>query len=234
LTWQVLGTDDFGGVAIDSLVIDPRTAGGDTTVLYAGTTWAKTGSAPTYSGSRYADPRRPPYGAWLSRDSGQTWARIMPPGIHDDPVGNLLLDPSNPNNLDITFDGKGVYQTGDGGQTWAFLTRHVLHGQRFDLVRMAVAPRNPRVLCAAFEVYTQMKDYERIFRSANGGRSWRELNDTPNACGRQCFDNMLVAVDPTKPDTVYAGGTANYGYLDGSDPTCSRRIPFPHTALRPS
>src|SRR5208282_1506365 len=121
-------------------------------------------------------------------------------------IGALALAPSNPkiiyvgsgeNNVygDITY-GNGVNKSTDGGETWKHLgledTRHI--------ARILVDPRNPDVVLLAAMGHSYGPSTERgIFRSTDGGRTWKKV---------LYKDDVTGAVDlcfaPGEPRIVYA------------------------------
>ena len=144
-------------------------------------------------------------GVWKTTDAGTVWTPIF----DSQPVasiGALALAPSNPNviyvgsgenNLysDITY-GNGVYKSTDAGETWQHLgledTRHI--------ARILVDPRNPDIVLLAAMGHSYGPNTERgVFRSTDGGHSWRKV---------LYKDDLTGAVDlcfaPGDPRIVYA------------------------------
>jgi photosystem II stability/assembly factor-like uncharacterized protein len=144
-------------------------------------------------------------GVWKTTDGGSVWKPIF----DSQPVasiGALALAPSNPkiiyvgsgeNNVysDITY-GNGVYKSVDGGETWQHLgledTRHI--------ARILVDPRNPDIVLLAAMGHSFGPNTERgVFRSTDGGRTWKKV---------LYKDDVTGAVDlcfaPGDPRIVYA------------------------------
>src|SRR5713101_9595863 len=120
-------------------------------------------------------------GVWKTTDGGTVWKPIF----DEQPVasiGALALAASNPsiiyvgsgeNNLyaDITY-GNGVYKSTDAGATWQHLglaeTRHI--------ARILIDPRNPDIVLVAAMGRSFGSNEERgVFRSTDGGRSWKKV-----------------------------------------------------------
>lgn len=239
-TWTDLGYDQFANRGITSILVDPRTAGTTGATLYVTSSRAGTGGAPTERASTSDNPYLPPMGFSYSQDGGQTWSRSNPDAGFTDRTGgvqarDLVMDPSDPNILYVTISNSGIYKSTDDGQSWTALTSGLPNPGKLDeLVKVAIAPSNPHVLYAAFDIdFSTGTDREVLFRSSDAGASWDQLSSTPNACGTQCYQNMRLAVDPTNPNVVYAGGTANYDYLwqntpeNQPNPACKRLYPLP-------
>src|SRR5713226_878001 len=120
-------------------------------------------------------------GVWKTTDGGTVWKPIFDEQAVAS-IGALALAPSNPNiiyvgsgenNLysDITY-GNGAYKSTDAGGTWQHLgleeTRHI--------ARILVDPRNPDIVLAAAMGHSFGPNEERgVFRSADGGRTWKRV-----------------------------------------------------------
>jgi photosystem II stability/assembly factor-like uncharacterized protein len=144
-------------------------------------------------------------GVWKTTDGGTVWK----PVFDKQPVasmGALALAPSNPNILYVgtgvnlihsdSSYGDGVYKSVDGGETWHHLglddSRHV--------ARILVDPKNPDVVLVAALGHSTGPNQERgVFRSTDGGKSWKKVlykDDTTGAVDL-CFE-------PGNPRVVYA------------------------------
>ena len=113
------------------------------------------------------------------------------------------------NNLVISPDTNGIYKTTDGGLTWIKLTQglpEVIHMSRISL---AIAVSDPQVLYASVAFSGDGKGD--VYRSDDGGASWVVTSSNSNP---DCYKNT-IAVDPSDPDTVYAGGLLIYRSTDG-------------------
>lgn len=144
-------------------------------------------------------------GVWKTTDGGMVWKPIF----DSQPVasiGAMAIAPSNPkiiyvgsgeNNVyaDITY-GNGVYKSVDGGETWSHLgledTRHI--------ARILVDPRNPDIVLLAAMGHSFDGNTERgVFRSTDGGRTWKKVlyKDEVTGAVDLCFA-------PGDPRIVYA------------------------------
>jgi photosystem II stability/assembly factor-like uncharacterized protein len=144
-------------------------------------------------------------GVWKSTDGGTVWKPIF----DKEPVasiGAMTLAPSNPNIIYVgtgvntifadSSYGDGVYKSLDGGESWQHVgledTRHI--------GRILVDPRNPDVVLVAAMGHSSGPNEERgVFRSTDGGRSWKKVlyKDDSTAAVDLCFE-------PGNPRVVYA------------------------------
>jgi photosystem II stability/assembly factor-like uncharacterized protein len=144
-------------------------------------------------------------GVWKTTDGGVTWKPIFD-GESAPSIGALAVSPSNPNIIyvgtgvntiygDVTY-GNGVYKSTNGGETWQQAgledTRHI--------ARVLIDPRNPDIVLVAAMGHSYGPNEERgVFRSADGGKSWKKVlfkDDTTGAIDL-CFE-------PGNPKVVYA------------------------------
>jgi photosystem II stability/assembly factor-like uncharacterized protein len=195
-----------------SIAVDPADSGNvyavtrglDKRVLFrsrdGGTTWDivrrtpramleihAAGSGIVYTaGQDFGDSRAE--GIWRSTDGGTTWRGVL------DGRWTLAVDP----NREGTVWAVGEIElrvTRDGGTTW----RSAGPAPARDLSAIVLDPRSPRTLYLS----TRQND---VFRSVDGGRTWH-----PFGAGRKGRPGPgpglteLLAVDPRKPGTLYAG-----------------------------
>ena len=144
-------------------------------------------------------------GVWKSIDAGRVWEPIF----DSQPVasiGALAVAPSAPDTIyvgsgestlrDSVGYGNGVYKSTDAGKTWTHLglddTQHI--------GKIAVDPRNPNVVFVAAIGHLYSPNAERgVFKSVDGGKSWRKVLFKNNDVGA-----VDVVIDPTNSRVVYA------------------------------
>jgi photosystem II stability/assembly factor-like uncharacterized protein len=135
-------------------------------------------------------------GVWKSTDSGNVWKPIF----DDQPIGSigaLALAPSNQKIIyvgsgvngvysDIAY-GNGMYKSADAGETWQHIgledTRHI--------ARILIDPRNPDVVLVAALGHSFGPNEDRgVFRSVDGGKSWKKVLYKDNVTGAAdlCFE----------------------------------------------
>ncbi|HEV7514870.1 MAG TPA: hypothetical protein VGR07_01090, partial [Thermoanaerobaculia bacterium] len=144
-------------------------------------------------------------GVWETVDAGRTWRPIFD-GQPIGSLGALAVAPSNPRILyagtgeaDMRSDiaqGDGMYRSADGGRTWT----HVGLADSQQIGRVLVDPRNPdRVYVAALGHPYGPNPERGVFRSLDGGRSWRKVLGKDDDTGA-----IDLAFEPGKPEVIYA------------------------------
>ncbi len=152
-------------------------------------------------------------GIWKTTNGGSNWTRITPIK-----AGGSATFPAPVPHYTIA------------DQTTLAVSRHDAtffnDAPDFMRIELGLSPSNPNVLYAGVAVSELPVDSgddgsfaSRIatgllFKTTNGGTSWTWLGDVldgvPNYCSSQCdYDNMVV-VNPTNPNDVIIGGSANY------------------------
>ena len=120
---------------------------------------------------------------WKTVDNGLTWKPIF----EDQPalgIGDIALAPSDPNiiyigtgeslrkNRNFTMPGTGIYRSNDAGNSW----KHLGLDNTWHISEIAVHPKNPDiVLVAAMGKFWSKSTSMGIYRTENGGRSWKRV-----------------------------------------------------------
>lgn len=177
--WKFAGPVNVGGRVV-ALAFNPK----DSKIVYAG---AATG------------------GVFKSTDRGVSWQPIF-----DEqavlPIGDIAVDPSNPNNLYVgtgeangghnNFSGAGVFKSTDAGATW----KHLGLEATTTIGRIVIDPANTnRVYVAAVGSYFGNGAERGVYRSTNAGQSWERVlfvNDSTGA--------IDLVIDPKNPATLFA------------------------------
>ncbi len=208
-TWESAFEKQSVG-AIGAVAIDPK----DERVV-----WAGTGEANPRNDVSYGD------GLYKSVDGAKTWRRVGLAGVWS--VSRIAIDPQNSRHVVVGAFGnpfadspnRGVYVTFDGGRSWS---RSLYLSPASGASDVAIDPQNPRV------VYAGMWHFRRIpwnftsggadgglFKSTDGGRSWRRL--TGNGLPGGFTGRIGLAVAPSRPNRVFALIEAKGGILWRSD-----------------
>jgi photosystem II stability/assembly factor-like uncharacterized protein len=198
LTWQSI-FDDEAVFSIGAVTLAPS----NPQVVYVGT-----GEANNSRSSYWGD------GVYRSADGGRSWRNVgLPQSGH---IGRIVVHPTDPDVVYVAALGhlysqnpeRGLYMTTDGGATWTKTLDHRVDGREIGVVDVAMDPSNPQVLYAA--TYDKVRRAwtfgeggpgSRLFRSADGGRSWAQLtNGLPDGM----IGRIGIGIARSRPSTVYA------------------------------
>ena len=210
--------------------------GGNFLSTDGGQTWAVatqgySGAAPTRVIVDAHDPwhvlaasRMAPF---VSQDGGLTWEGLLYPELLTG-IGTLELDPSDSDHLLASGDVvlAPILETYDGGKQWQprldWLNRlpdgtNEADWARLRVPRIAFAPSDPSIVYAATLHAPADPDLPLpegwrhdgmgIYRSTDGGQTWKPANDEMT----EELGLGYIAVDPTDPQTVYAGAYFDRG-----------------------
>lgn len=144
----------------------------------------------------------PSGGFWKSTNNGQSWSQYVT-GLTRLGISSIVVHPNNTNIIYIgTGDrdggdapGYGVWQSTDGGLTWAAHNSGM--GNR-TVNEIVMDPNNPNILIAITN--------NRIYRTTNGGANWTQVFS-----GHNCKD---IAMHPGNSNILYAAGTNFYRSID--------------------
>jgi photosystem II stability/assembly factor-like uncharacterized protein len=225
-SWNVGLQDTSGGRgAVAILAIDPlntRTlymeAGGLFKSTDGGASWSRAGNAgwpdsrpasalaidPQHSGTIYAGTL---IGIYKSSDGGANWVAansglVIGSNLVNLNVLALAIDPQNPNTAYAAIYN-GVVKTTDAGASWKQVDSGLPPDlQRGDLgaMTLAIDPRNTNLLYAAIGHCNPCVEGT-VFKSTDGGQSWV-------SSGLTNLGTSVLAIDPMKQDTLYAGTAA--------------------------
>jgi photosystem II stability/assembly factor-like uncharacterized protein len=185
----------------------------------------------------------PERGVFKTTDGGKTWKKVL---YVDEKTGcgDLVIDPSNPNKLIAAMweyrrwpwffksggPGSGLYITYDGGETWKRLSEtEGLPKGDMGRTGVAFARSNPDVIYALVEAKRNA-----LYRSDDGGRLWKVVNDTRNVNSRP-FYFADIRVDPQNENRLYSLQTDLSVSTDGgksfTNITPGNRVHSDHHAL---
>jgi photosystem II stability/assembly factor-like uncharacterized protein len=145
-------------------------------------------------------------GLWKTVDGGDSWAPITDGKIGSASVGAVAVAETDPNVVFIgmgetcirgnIMPGDGVYRSGDAGKTWTHVGFRESHG----ISKIRIHPTNPNIVfVAAFGKYSAPNAERGVFKSTDGGKSWRKVlfRDDRTAA-------IDLVIDRTNPDVMYA------------------------------
>jgi photosystem II stability/assembly factor-like uncharacterized protein len=211
ITWTPLSDSAFGSGSIGAIAV----AESDPNVVYVGT-----GETCIRGNTSPGD------GMYRSTDGGRTWSRI---GLEDaGQIAAVRVHPRDPDLVYVAVLGhafgpnptRGVFRSRDGGRTWA---KVLFRSDSAGAIDLAMDPRNPRVLYAAFWQAVR-RPWEMIsggpgsglFKSTDGGDTWTEITRN-DGLPRGLIGRVGLAVSHVNGDRVWAMVEAEDGGLFRSD-----------------
>ncbi|GAB5553811.1 MAG: hypothetical protein Sapg2KO_34020 [Saprospiraceae bacterium] len=173
-------------------------------------------------------------GVYRSKDGGQNWERIL---FESDKAGavDLILDPNNPRiiyastwemkrngyRMDSGGPGSKLWKSTDGGDTWTDITRMPGMPEGVNgIIGVTVSPLNSERVWAIIE-----NQEGGVFRSDDGGETWRKTSSNRNLRQRAWYYSRIYA-DTQDEDRVYI---CNVGFWVSKDGGSNfTQIPTPH------
>lgn len=231
-TWTKMGLDNTG--RIGRVVVHPS----NPDVVYA-----------TALGHAYGP--QPDRGVFVTRDGGKTWEKTL---FVNDSTGafDLVMDPNNPRILYASTwqieihtwgrtsggAGSGIWKSIDGGATWKRLTGEGLPTRHVGKIGLGLSKANSNRLYALIETGDgvplpsgQETDRGELFRSEDGGNTWRVISYDQQLMGRTHYYTRM-AVMPDNDNEAYFLTAAWAKTLDGGttiiDPPFSEAAGFDH------
>lgn len=165
-------------------------------------------------------------GMYKSIDAGKSWKHV---GLENTfQIGRVIVDPKTPNTVFVAAlgnaygpnPGRGVYRSRDGGASWQ---RVLFKNEDVGAIDLAFDPANSQTVYATlwnvrrppWFIYTPANGPGAgIFKSTDGGTTWREISERIPAEGR---GHIGIAVAPTKRNRIYAVVDAKEGGVFRSD-----------------
>jgi photosystem II stability/assembly factor-like uncharacterized protein len=161
-------------------------------------------------------------GMYRSTDGGKSWKHI---GLEtSQQISSIKVDPTDPKIVYVAVqgspwgpqEGRGVYKSVDGGDTW---NRVLAGGASTGASDLAMDPKNPSILYAAMWQHDQepWHGYQiesggpgsALYKSVDGGRRWSRIqNGIPASVGRVGIavsgadSNRLYALVEAKPEVA--------------------------------
>ena len=145
-------------------------------------------------------------GLWKTIDGGATWTPVTDGQVHSSSVGAVAVSESNPDVVFIGMGescirgniqpGDGVYKSTDAGKTWT----HVGFSASQAISKIRIHPANPQIVyVASFGRYGVPSEERGIFKSTDGGTTWRRTLFRDARTG-----GADLAIDPRNPNVIYA------------------------------
>ena len=197
--------------------------------LDAGKTWKCMGLEKTRNIHRVIiDPTNPnivyagaignPYGVHAERgvfkttDGGETWNKMLYTNDTSG-VGDMIMDPSNPNKLFAAMwqhsrtpwslssggKGSGLYMTLDGGKNWKKLNGEGgLPTGNYGRIGITLCHDMPNRIYALIE-----STKSALYKSEDGGSSWQKVNEDPQYTANRSFYFQDIIADPKNENRLW-------------------------------
>ncbi len=226
-SWANMGLGESG--RIGRIVIDPR----DPDVVFA----AALGHAYGPQAER---------GLYRTRDGGDSWERVL---FVDENTGaiDVVMDPNNPRILFAAMwqfemrtsgrtsggPGSGIWTSRDGGDSWARLEGSGLPPSPLGKIGLAMSADDSDRIYALIETssnrdFEPLEDFAGVlWRSDDGGESWRMVNADNNLTQRPLYYTRAAAA-PDDADEVTFMAVRQSISLDGGVTTTAQNSGYDH------
>lgn len=161
-----------------------------------------------YSGER---------GLFKTMDGGLTWEKLINGLPEDGKTGctEVIMHPEKSNILFAGFYHRlrepfwytsggqygGIFKSEDSGKSWRKVKRGLPSGET-GMIDISICRKNPRIMVAAVEANENLPNGlpgSGVYRSDNGGRSWKFLHKH----AVRPFYHGQIEIDPTNPQNIY-------------------------------
>ena len=176
---------------------------------------------------------QPERGIFKTTDGGVTWAHVL---FVDENTGasSLVIDPNNPRILlagmwqilintwgrESGGPGSGLFMSRDGGETWTRMQGNGLPAPPIGKIDVCMTRADSDRIYALIETgdgvpwHDQPTGSGELWRSDNGGSSWRLMSHDRDFGGRTAYYNQC-RVTPDDPDEAYFLTAGFVRTLDG-------------------
>jgi photosystem II stability/assembly factor-like uncharacterized protein len=146
-------------------------------------------------------------GLWKTEDAGAHWSNISDGFFETGSVGAVAVSQSNSNIVYcgmgehairgvMSTYGDGVYKSTDAGKTW----QHTGLKETEQISRIIIHPTNPDIIYVAAQgKYTSATSERGVYKSIDGGKSWKKTLFVNNLTGA-----AELSMDVKNPQVLYA------------------------------
>ena len=146
-------------------------------------------------------------GVWKTENCGTDWTPVSDGQIATGSIGSIDVSESNPSVVWVgtgsaalrsnVIIGRGAYKSTDAGKTWQFMGLR----EAGQIGSVVIHPTNPEVVwVAALGSPFGPNDERGIFKTTDGGRTWRKTLFVNNSTG-----GRVLAMNHVNPNELYAG-----------------------------
>jgi outer membrane protein assembly factor BamB len=235
-TWVLHGLNDFGGLSIGKIVVDPT----NSNILFLAASYDSSTPMPGGPSNLYNNT-----GIWQSNNGSISWFPVLLDSNHPGPDAgtDVIFDPANPNVLFAALGNifasnattaSGVYESTNLGKTWTQLTNGLPTGSDVERVSLGISQDGSHLYAVItdgdYRDYPSRPYYgdllnDAIYVSTNGGISWtaQSVANVPGMVNddgiQQWWYDTTAAVDPTVSSgtTAYVGGADLWQTTDGGN-----------------
>ncbi|MDP1810769.1 MAG: hypothetical protein Q8K66_05120 [Sediminibacterium sp.] len=151
-------------------------------------------------------------GLYKTTDGGDNWKLILHTNDTSG-VGDMVMDPSNPNKLFVNMyqhrrtpwslkgggQGSGFYVTYDAGKTFKKLDKEAgLPAGEYGRMGISISRTDPNRVYALVEATKNG-----LYKSEDGGLKWELVNSDPTVVTNRAFYFQDIAVDPKNENRLY-------------------------------
>jgi photosystem II stability/assembly factor-like uncharacterized protein len=198
-TWQLIASVERAGIPrhLGVIAIDPFNS---KHVLLAGVGYAEVSQGNDMGG------------LFVSWDAGVTWDRETFVSTQNYWCHSIVFHPTKKGIIFASFTeqgaGSGIWRSVNGGKTWKHLTSGLPESPRFGRTSLAISRSRPEVLFAfATDEASGSSDLLLgVFRSANGGNTWKSVSGNHFDDEEQISYGNTIVIHPTDPNCVICGG----------------------------
>lgn len=208
-SWKLLAPASDLGIPtrIGVIAIDPRDSAH---LLVAGV------------GANESSPKPEDFGGmFVSHDGGLTWRRETFISTNNYWCHAIVFHPTKRDVIFATFTEQGakngIWLSEDGGGQWRQLSKGLPAPENFGRTSLAISPSGPDVIYAlAQNTLSDRSDLVLgVFRSADGGETWKEISGRHFKAEGQISYGNTIAVHPKHPNHVLCGGVDLHLTTDG-------------------
>lgn len=119
------------------------------------------------------------------------------------PVNAIAIDPTNSNHVWLGFDGKGIMESTNGGQSW--VRAHESLPEDLIIQQISIDPNNPDDVLLATRWGTVDSDQLSnggLYRTTNGGETWQMVDDVTHGVN---FEATTIKRDTLNPGHIIVG-----------------------------
>lgn len=234
-TWSLIAGSTFARAAFNRLRVHPT----NPSIVLAATSRGGYGRD-----AHEGVPGSPAFGVLKSSDGGLTWARVLAgqaTALETDPTNfnnqyAAIGEQRGPSGIDSDSTGSvvnGIYRSTDGGETWALVSGPWGPSNALNTsvgrIELAIAPSNSNTIYASIQVSPNGGGNNTgllgLYRTDNAWAPAPKWIQAPTGatgdsgyCGPgKCGYSNVISVDPSDPDTLFAGG----GDAPGASYRCS-------------